>query len=178
MDIRLKRENNQILFKLSQVRLERYRSRGSIRFLWSGLYVIVFLGAGIWEKRDFGSVWNPFTAVAIGTLFIVYSYVYQLIKERKTFRAKTAQMIAKKRRQGSISEISFTDARSDYRDADFYLQANWSHFACYDLYKDCLFIINDKDNLTGIAIGKDELPAGEWQELLNFLAKKLPVMKA
>ena len=177
MDIRLRRENHQITFRLNQILFEIYRKKNAKRYLWSSLLAIGFLGVGILEKVDFGSIWNVFTSIGMCFLFTIYIGIVQTIKMKKKSVMQTAQKIAQLMRARSVLEISFTDSMIEYRNEELHVRANWSRYSSYFPYKDCLFIFEDNTSLSALGIEKGELPAEEWQELLGFLARKLPLWK-
>jgi hypothetical protein len=177
MDIRLRRENHQIMLRLSQLLFEIHRKKNAKRYLWSSLLAIGFLGVGILEKVDFGSIWNVFTGIGMGFLFIIYIGIVQTIKMKKKAVGLIVQRIAKLVRVRSVLEISFTDSMIEYRDEEVHVRANWSNYPRYLPYKDCLFIFNDDDSLRALGIEKGELPAEAWQELEGFLAAKIPLLE-
>jgi hypothetical protein len=176
MDIRLRRDNHQIMLRLNQILFEIYRKKNAKRYLWSSLLAIGFLAVGILEKVDSGSIWNFATAIGIGFLFTIYIGIVQTIKMKKKAVVLIAQKIAKLTRARSILEISFTDSMIEYRDEELHVRANWSNYPSYLPYKDCLFIFNDDDSLRALGIEKGELPAEAWQELQGFLAAKIPLL--
>jgi len=177
MEIRLKRENNEILYELALVYLEIYRKQNTLKFVLSLSMGIILLAAGILTINFFGSFWNFFSATGISFLYVLYIYAYQARKTKRKALLQTRDRISKLKQQRNITEFVFMDSMATYKDCNINYQANWSYFSHHFVYMDCLFIVTDKASLSGFAIAKRELPPEEFRDLLNFLAKKLPALK-
>ena len=140
----------------------------------AGLFVLAIAALGAKNADDF---WGVFSSLGLGLIFLSTYYFLHTFQNKRKYLAKVRALIVQSTKNGQHTELILKDECVTYKDTETYSEWKWSVFSSYMLYKDYLFLIMGNSVLNSIIIQKNEVPAGEFTELVNFCRSHLFLKK-
>ncbi|WP_295721027.1 hypothetical protein [Mucilaginibacter sp.] len=105
------------------------------------------------------------------SLMFYYQIAIQQTNKRRLLKDSFKRNEAK-----DFINLKFDDSSISLQTLETYIRTMWSRISGYRLYNECLFMLPGKEYKSAFVVKKNEVSEKEFEELIDFLAKRYEVL--